>query len=97
MTLKIRFLKRPNNVECNSIEDLRIETKKKIDNIEKLKKEVVKEFKKLEILKDLKYAMYDEIDEIEKIELKLKRLGMSKKSIVFKKSIILKKHLHRVL
>ena len=41
--------------------------------------------------------MYDEIDEIAKIELKLKRLGISKKSInFFKKSIILKKHLRLV-
>ena len=55
------------------------------------------EFKNLEILKDLNYAMYDEIDEIAKIELKLKRLGISKKSInFFKKSIILKKHLRLV-
>ena len=40
----------------------------------------------------------DDIVEIAKIELKLKRLGVSKKSInFFKKSIIPNKHLHLVL
>ena len=49
MTLRNRLLGRPNQTECNSIEeviDLRRQTKKKIDNIEKLKEEVkVWEFK----------------------------------------------------
>ena len=102
ITLRNRFLERPNKTECNSIEeeiDLRRQTKKKIDNIEKLKKEVKEwEFKSVKILQDLNYAKNDEIVEISKIELKLKRSGISKKSInVFKKSIIPEKHLHIVL
>ena len=52
----------------------------------------------LKILQDLNYEKNDEIVEIGKIELKLKRLGISKKSIDnFKKSIIPKKYLHLVL
>ena len=102
ITLRNRFLRRPNKTECNSIEeeiDLRTQTKNKIDNIEKLKEEVKEwEFKSVKILQDLNYAKNDEIVEITKIELKLKRLGISKKSInFFEKSIIPKKHLHIVL
>ena len=103
MTLRNRFWKIPNNIECNSIEeeiDLRRQTKKKIYNIEKLEEEVVKEweFKRVKILQDLNYAKNDEIVETAKIELKLKRLRVSKKSINFlKNSIISKEHLHLVL
>ena len=50
------------------------------------------------MLQDLNYEKYDEIVEIAKIELKLERLGISKKLIDgFKKSIIPKKYLHLVL
>ena len=103
MTLRNRFFRRPNNsIECNSIEeeiDLRRQTQKKIDNVEKLKEEVKKwEFKSVKILQDLNYAKNDEIVETAKIKLKLKRLGASKKSnIFFKKSVIPKEHLHLVL
>ena len=56
------------------------------------------EFKSVKILQDLNFEKYDEVVEIAKIELKLERLGISKKSInFFKKSIIPKKHLHLVL
>ena len=95
MTLRNRYHRRPNKIDEEI--DLRRQTKKKIDNTEKLKEEVVKEweFKNLEILKNLNYAMYDEIV---KTELELKKLRISKKSInFFKKLIIPKKHLHFVL
>ena len=100
--LRNKFLGRPNKIECNSIEeeiDLRRQTKKKIDNIEKLKEEVKEwDFKSVKILQDLNYAKNDEIDETAKIELKLKRLRVSKKSINFsEKSIIPKEHLPLVL
>ena len=50
------------------------------------------------MLQDLNYEKNNEIVEIAKIELKLQRLGASKKSInFFKKSIIPKRHLHLVL
>ena len=88
--LRNRFLGRPNKIRCNSIEeeiDLRRQTKKKIDNIEKLKEEVKEsEFKSVKILQDLNYEKYDEVVEIAKIELKLERLGISKKSINFFKN-----------
>ena len=95
MTLRNRYHRRPNKIDEEI--DLRRQTKKKIDNTEKLKEEVVKEweFKNLEILKDLNYAMYDEIV---KTELELKKLRISKKSInFFKKLIIPKKYLHFIL
>ena len=102
ITLRNKFVRRPNKIECSSIEgeiDLRRQTKKKIDNIEKLKEEVKEwEFKSVKILQDLNRVKNDEIVETEKIELKLQRLGASKQSINFlKKSIIPKKHLHLVL
>ena len=67
--------------------------------MEKLKEESKEwEFKSVKMLQDLNYVKNDEIAEIAKIELKLQRLGVSKKSInFFKKSIIPKKHLHLVL
>ena len=81
ITLRNRFLGKPNNVECNFIEeeiDLRRQTKKKIDNIEKFKEEMKEwEFKSAKILQSLNYAKNDEIVEIAKIELKLKRLRVS--------------------
>ena len=52
--------------------DVRSQTKKKIDNIEKLKEEVKEwEFQRVKILQDLNYEKYDEVVEIEKIDLKL--------------------------
>ena len=81
ITLRNRYHGRPNNIEEEI--DLRRQTKKKTDNIEKLRKEVVKEweFRYYKILKDLNYAMYDEIDKIAKTELELKGLEVLKKSI----------------
>ena len=95
--LRNRFLGRPNKIEEEI--DLRRQTKKKIDNIEKLKEEVKEwELKSVKVLQDLNYAKNNEIVENAKIKLKLKRLGASKKLInFFKKSIIPKKHLHFVL
>ena len=50
------------------------------------------------MLQDLNYEKNDDIVVVAKIELKLQRLGASKKSInFFKKLIIPKKHLHLVL
>ena len=97
ITLRNRFLGRPNNIEEEL--DLRRQTKKKIDNIEELKEEVNEwEFKSAKILQDLNYAKNDKIVETAKIELKLKRLRASKKSIKFlKKSIIPKTYQHLVL
>ena len=97
ITLRKRFLGRPNKVEEEI--DLRRQTKKKIDNIKELKEEVDDwELKCVKILQDLNYEKDDEIVEVAKIELKLERLGVSKKSIIFfKKSMIPKKHLHLVL
>ena len=97
MTLKNRFLGRPNNVEEEI--DLRRQTQKKIDNIEKLKEEAKEwEFKSVKMLQELNYATNEEIGGIAKIELKLKRLSASKKSInFFKKSVIPKEHLRLVL
>ena len=97
ITLRNRFLGRPNNIEEEL--DLRKQTKKKIDNIEELKEEVNEwEFKSAKILQDLNYAKNDKIVETAKIELKLKRLRASKKSIKFlKKSIIPKTYQHLVL
>ena len=70
ITLRNRFLGRPNNVEEEI--DLRRQTKKKIDNIEELKEEVKEwEFKGVRILKDFNYPKNDEIVEIARIELKL--------------------------
>ena len=96
ITLRNGFLGKPNKIEKEM--DLKRQTKKKIDNREELK-EGVKEwgFKSVKTLQDLNYEKNDEIVEIAKIELKLKRLGISKKSIDnFKKSIIPKKYLHLV-
>ena len=97
VTLRNRFVGRPNNAEEEI--DLRRQTKKKIDNIEELKEEVKEwEFKTVRILQDLNYEKNDEIVDIAKIELELQRLGASKNSInFFKKSIIPKKYLHLVL
>ena len=82
MKLREGFLGRPNKTECNSIEeetDLKRQTKKKIDNIVELKEEVKEwDFKSVKILLDLNYAKNDEIVVIAKIELKLKRLRVSK-------------------
>ena len=81
MTLRNKFLGRPNKTEEET--DLRRQTKKKIDNIEELKEKAKeREFKRVKILQDLNYAKNDEIVEIAKIELKLKRLRVSKKSII---------------
>ena len=91
MTLRNRFLGRPKQNRRRN--RLKKQTKKKIDHIEELK-----EVLKWEILQDLNYAKNDEIVEFAKIELKLKRLGVSKKSVnFFKKSIIPKEHLRLVL
>ena len=90
--LRNRFLGRPNKIEEEI--DLRRQTKNKIDNIEELKEEV-KEWKSksMKIIQDLSYEKNDEIVEVAKIELKLKILGISKKSIDnFKKSTIPKKY-----
>ena len=97
ITLRNRFLIKPNKIEEEI--KLRRQTKKKIDKIEELKQEVKEwEFKSVKILQDLNYEKDDEIAEIAKIELKLKRLGISKKSIgSFKKSVIPKKYLRLVL
>ena len=77
MTLKNRFLGRPSN----SIEE-------EIDNKEELKEEDKEwEFKSVRILPDLSYEKNDEIVEITRKELKLKRLRVSQKSIVFFKKI----------
>ena len=97
ITLRNRFLGRRNKIK-EEIE-LRRNTRKKIDNIEELKEELDEwEFKSVKMLQDLNYEKYDEIVEIAKIELKLERLGISKKIIDgFKKSIIPKKYLHLVL
>ena len=87
VTLRNKFLGRPNN----SIEE-------EIENIEELKEGVKCEVKAPKMLQNLNYEKNDEIVEISKIELKLERLGISKKSInFFKKSIIPKKYLHLVL
>ena len=97
VTLRSRFLGRPSKIEEEI--DLKRQTKKKIDNIEKLQEKFKEwEFKSLKILQDLNYEKNDEIVEIAKMELKSQRLGISKKLINFyKKSIIPKKHLHLVL
>ena len=56
-----------------------------------------RELKSVKILQDLNHAKNDEIVDIAKIELKLKRLRVSKKSINFlKNSIIPKKYSHLV-
>ena len=94
MTLRNKYHGGPNNVEEEI--DLKRQRKKTIDNIEELKEEVKEwEFKRVRVLQDLSFEKNDEIVEIAKIELKLQRLGTSKKSIsFFKKSIIPKKYLH---
>ena len=96
ITLRNRFLQRPNKVEEEI--DLRRQTKKKIDNIGELKEEVdVWEVKCVKKLQELNYKKYDEVADIAKIELKLQRLRISKKLINFlKKSIITKNYLHLV-
>ena len=58
MTLRNRFLRRPNNVEEEI--DLRRQTQKKIDNREELKEEAKEwEFKSVKILQDLNYVKND--------------------------------------
>ena len=60
ITLKNRFFRRPNKIEEET--ELKEPTKKKIDNIEELKKEVKEwEFKSVKILQDLNYEKYHEI------------------------------------
>ena len=50
------------------------------------------------MLQDLNYEKHDEIAEIAKIEIRLKKLGISKESTdAFKKLIILKKYVYLVL
>ena len=95
ITLKNRFLGKPNKIE----EEIRRHTKKKIDNLEELKEEVQEwEFKSVKILQDLNYEKNDEIAEIAEMDLKLERLEISKKSSDnFKKLSISKKYLHLVL
>ena len=97
VTLRNRFLGKPNKIEGEV--DLRRQTKKKIDNIGKLKEELTEwKFKSVKILQDLNHESNDKIVKIAKIGLKLQRLGISKKSInFFKKLFLLKKHLHFVL
>ena len=91
-TLKNRFLGRPNKIEEET--ELREQTRKKIDNIEELKKEVEEwEFKCVKILQDSNYEKHDEIAEIAKIEIRLEKLGISKESNdAFKKLIIPKEY-----
>ena len=79
ITLRNKFLGSPNKIE-EEIE-LRKQTEKKIDNIEELKEVKKWEFKSFKLLQDINYEKNDEIFEIGKIELKLERLGISKKSI----------------
>ena len=95
--LRNRFLRKSNETE-EEIE-WREQTKKKIDNIEELKKRAEEwEFKSVKTLQDLNYEKYDEIVELAKVELKLERSGISKISIdKLKKLIIPKKYLHLVL
>ena len=96
MKIRNRFLGRTNNVEEEI--DLRRQTKKKIDSIEQLKEDVKCEVKGAKTLQYLNYEKNVEIVAVAKIELKLQRLGASRKSInFFKKSINSKKHLHLVL
>ena len=79
ITLRTKFLGRRNKFEEEI--DLKRQTKKKIDNIEELKEEVKEwEFKSVKILHDLNYEKNNEIVEISKIELKFKRLAISKRS-----------------
>ena len=83
-------------MNTNRIEEeieLREQTRKMIDNIEKFKKEVEDwEFKSVKLLQDLNYEKHDEIAEIAKIEIRLKELGILKESTdAFKKLIIPKK------
>ena len=82
--LKNRFWGRPNKTEEET--DLRRQTKKR-----KVKEW---EFKSVKILQDLKYAKNDEIVEIAKIELKLKRLRASKKSINFFKNQLFQRDIY---
>ena len=93
MTLPNKYHRKPNSVEEEI--DLKRQAKKKIANKEgAVKKWKFKSVKKLE---DLNYAKNDEIVETAKLELKLKRVEVSKNSIKFlKKSVIPKKHLHPV-
>ena len=82
--LKNRFWGRSNKTEEET--DLRRQTKKR-----KVKEW---EFKSVKILQDLKYAKNDEIVEIAKIELKLKRLRASKKSINFFKNQLFQRDIY---
>ena len=68
MTLRNKFLLRPNNIEEEI--DLREQTKKKIDNIEKLMKKAKEQGFKNAILQDLYYPRIDETNEIEQIKVK---------------------------
>ena len=80
--------------KISTVIDLEINNKKK-----QLEEEKVNEVESLEEeLRIINYAKNGEIVKIAKIELKLKRLRASKKSIsLFKKSVIPRRHLHLVL
>ena len=75
--------------------DLKMRTKKKVDEIEELKEGVDRcEFQIVKTLEDLHFLKHEEIAAIAKIELELIRSGISKELISFlKKSIIPKKYL----
>ena len=87
ITLRNRFLGRPNKIEEEI--KLRRKTKKKIDNIEKLKEAIREdEFESDKKLEDLNYAKHDEMVEIAKLELKLERSRASRNiNCLFKKII----------
>ena len=70
-TLKNRFWGRPNSIE-EEIELMK-QTRKKIDDIERLKIEVEEwEFKSVKLFQDLYYEKGAEIAEIKSIEIKIK-------------------------
>ena len=70
-TLKNRFWGRPNSIE-EEIELMK-QTRKKIDDIERLKIEVEEwEFKSVKLFQDLCYEKGAEIAEIKSIEIKIK-------------------------
>ena len=88
--------------ERNSIEEeieLRKQTRKKIDNIERLKTEIKEikewELKSAKLLEDLNF---EKGVEITRIEIRLETLGISKTAInAIKKLIIPKKYLYLIL
>ena len=96
-TLKNRFRGRPNSIKEET--ELRKQSRKKIDNIERLKAEVEEwAFKSVKLLQDLNYEKGAEIAEVKRIEIKLEALKTSKAIInAFKKLIIPKKYLHLIL